>query len=91
MPPNRLGIAITIFTCLVFLNFLSIVETVAMPLVVIDKSNNFNDSVGFLTFNFSYPYLLFMCIGLTAAVAFLFYKSSIINQTKGTEFVATND
>lgn len=91
MPPNRLGLGIAIFTGLVYLNFLSIIETITMPLVVVDKRNNFDDSVDFLAFNFDYAYLLFLSVGLTAALSFFFYKNAIIKQVNGTEYSAISD
>jgi hypothetical protein len=80
LPPNRFGLGVSIFIGFVYLNFLSILETITMPLIIIDKSENFTESVEFLTLNFSYSFLLFLCVGFTAAISFFFYKNAIINQ-----------
>jgi uncharacterized membrane protein len=82
MPPNRLGLGITIFIGIVYLNFLSIIETITIPLITIDKAENFTESVDFLTMNFKYSYLLFLSVGLTAALSFFFYKNAMISQAK---------
>lgn len=70
LPPNFTGVLITLFIQLVMMNTLSIIETLATPLVT-DSSMMFTDNLNFTT-NFAVS--LFVTMGLCGLFGFMMFK-----------------
>ena len=67
LPPNQIGVIVSLFIAYAFCNTLSIFETVMMPLLVNDDSIDFT-----LHSHFGYPFLA--CVSITSALSFFVYR-----------------
>jgi hypothetical protein len=76
MPADKIGLFITMFCGTAFLNFLSIVEVITMPLVT-DKDQEWTEM---MTYDFHFAYLLFFCVGCSSATAFFVYKRFLLTE-----------
>ena len=67
LPPNQIGILVSLFVAYAYCNILSIFETVMMPLLIGKEERDIS-----VQSNFGYP--LLACVSVTSALSFFVYR-----------------